>query len=203
VNIPNTLTLARIVAVPLLVWLIIDNEMLVAFGVFVLAGLSDAADGFLAKRYGWHTELGAYLDPIADKALLVTIFVTLGLAGHLPVWLVIAVVSRDILIVGAVLLAWMMSRPITVKPLLISKVNTCAQIALAGVVLAELGLGLGLDWLIWLLIWVTGTFTILSAAAYFWAWLQHMNSYEPEPGAIRRRRRESTVRAPRTRARAS
>lgn len=202
-NIPNTLTLARIVAVPLLVWLIIDNEMLVAFGVFVLAGLSDAADGFLAKRYGWHTELGAYLDPIADKALLVTIFVTLGLAGHLPVWLVIAVVSRDILIVGAVLLAWMMSRPITVKPLLISKVNTCAQIALAGVVLAELGLGLGLDRLIWLLIWVTGTFTILSAAAYFWAWLQHMNSYEPEPAPIPRRRRESTVRAPRTRARAS
>ena len=202
-NSPNTLTLARIVSVPLLVWLIIDNEMLVAFGVFVLAGLSDAADGFLAKRYGWHTELGAYLDPIADKALLVTIFVTLGLAGHLPVWLVIAVVSRDILIVGAVLLAWMMSRPITVKPLLISKVNTCAQIALAGVVLAELGLGLGLDRLIWLLIWVTGTFTILSAAAYFWAWLQHMNSYEPEPGANRRRRRESTVRAPRTRARAS
>ena len=202
-NIANALTLARIVAVPLLVWLIIDNEMLVAFGVFVLAGLSDAADGFLAKRYGWHTELGAYLDPIADKALLVTIFVTLGLAGHLPVWLVIAVVSRDILIVGAVLLAWMMSRPITVKPLLISKVNTCAQIALAGVVLAELGLGLGLGRLIWLLIWVTGTFTILSATAYFWAWLKHMNSYEPESATIRRRRRESTVRAPRTRARVS
>lgn len=201
-NIPNALTLARILAVPLLVWLIIDNEMLVAFAVFVLAGLSDAADGFLAKRYGWHTELGAYLDPIADKALLVTIFVTLGLAGHLPVWLVIAVVSRDILIVGAVLLAWMMSRPIVVKPLLISKANTCAQIALAGVVLAELGLGLGLGRLIWLLIWVTGAFTILSAAAYFWAWLKHMNRYEPEPAPIPRRR-AGPVRTPRTRVRAS
>src|SRR5688572_28066424 len=121
VNIPNTLTLMRILLVPLLVWLIIDHEMLAAFIVFILAGLSDGADGYLAKRYGWRTELGAYLDPIADKALLVTIYVTLGLAGHLPVWLVIAVVSRDILIVGAVLLAWMMSRPITVRPLLISK----------------------------------------------------------------------------------
>jgi len=179
VNIPNTLTLGRILLVPLLVWLIIDQEMFAAFLVFLMAGLSDAADGFLAKRFGWHTELGAYLDPIADKALLVTIYVTLGLAGHLPVWLVIAVVSRDILIVGAVLLAWMMSRPITVKPLLVSKVNTCLQIALAGVVLGRLGLGLGLDNLVWLLVWMTGTFTIISAGAYFWAWLRHMASYEP------------------------
>lgn len=204
-NIPNALTLARIVAVPLLVWLIIDNEMFAAFVVFMLAGISDAADGFLAKRYGWNTELGAYLDPIADKALLVSIFVTLGVAGHLPVWLVIAVVTRDILIVGAVLLAWMMSRPVTVKPLLISKANTCAQIALAGMVLAELGLGLGLQGVIWVLIWVTGTFTILSAAAYFWGWLKHMGSYEPEPAPIPRRprARNRAVGGHRTRVRAS
>jgi len=202
VNIPNTLTLMRILLVPLLVWLIIDHEMLAAFLVFLLAGLSDGADGFLAKRYGWHTELGAYLDPIADKALLVTIYVTLGLSGHLPVWLVIAVVSRDILIVGAVLLAWMMSRPITVKPLLVSKANTCLQIALAGVVLAQLGLGLGLDNLIWVLIWMTGTFTILSAGAYFWAWLRHMASYEPT-AAQPHRRKTPDVGHHRTRVRAS
>ena len=72
----------------------------------------------LAKRYGWNSELGAYLDPIADKALLVSIYVTLGFAGHLPVWLVIAVVSRDILIVGAVVLSWMLSRPLSMQPLL-------------------------------------------------------------------------------------
>jgi len=191
VNIPNTLTLARIVAVPLLVWLIIDQKMLAAFLVFMLAGISDAADGFLAKRYGWNTELGAYLDPIADKALLVTIYVTLGLAGHLPVWLVIAVVSRDILIVGAVLLAWMMSRPIIVKPLLVSKANTLSQIVLAGLVLAELGLGLGLGQLVWVLVWVTGTLTIVSAGAYFWAWRKHMASYEPEPPPRPVRRRKS------------
>ena len=202
-NIPNTLTLGRIVLVPLLVWLIIDHEMFAAFVVFLLAGLSDAADGYLAKRFGWHTELGAYLDPIADKALLVTIYVTLGLAGHLPVWLVIAVVSRDILIVGAVMLAWMLSRPINVRPLLISKVNTCAQIALAGVVLAELGLGLGLGNLVWFLIWVTGTFTILSAAAYFVAWVRHMASYEPAPAPLPRRQKSAGLGDQRSRIRAS
>jgi cardiolipin synthase len=194
VNIPNTLTLGRIVLVPLLVWLIIDQEMFAAFLVFLLAGFSDAADGYLAKRFDWHTELGAYLDPIADKALLVSIYVTLGLAGHLPVWLVIAVVSRDILIIGAVLLAWILSRPITVKPLLISKANTLAQIVLAGVILAELGLGLGLEELVWVLIWVTGTLTIMSAAAYFWAWLRHMARYEPSPAPVPRPRRRKSAR---------
>jgi cardiolipin synthase len=181
VNIPNALTLGRIVLVPLVVWLIITHEMLAAFVLFLLAGVSDAADGYLAKRYGWDTELGAYLDPIADKALLVSIYVTLGLAGQLPVWLVIAVVSRDILIVGAVVLSWMLSRPLNMQPLLISKVNTFAQIVLAGLVLAELGLGLGMHGLIGVLIWITGTLTILSAAAYFWEWLRHMASYEPAP----------------------
>jgi len=188
VNIPNTLTLARIVLVPLVIWLIVTHEMTAAFVLFLLAGVSDAADGYLAKRFQWRTELGAYLDPIADKALLVSIYVTLGLAGHLPVWLVIAVVSRDILIVGAVVLSWMLSRPLTMHPLLISKVNTFAQIVLAGLVLAELGLGLGLEPVVKVLIWVTGALTILSAAAYFWAWLGHMAAYEPAPRPLPQRK---------------
>ena len=116
--------------------------------------------------------------PIADKALLVSIYVTLGLAGQLPAWLVIAVVSRDILIVGAVVLSWMLSRPLSMHPLLISKANTFSQIVLAGLVLAELGLGLGLEEIVQILVWVTGTLTIVSAAAYFVAWLRHMASYE-------------------------
>jgi cardiolipin synthase (CMP-forming) len=194
VNIPNSLTLARIVLVPLIVWLIITHEMTWAFILFLVAGLSDAADGFLAKRYGWHSELGAYLDPIADKALLVSIYVTLGFAGHLPVWLVIAVVSRDILIVGAVVLSWMLSRPLTMQPLLVSKANTVAQIMLAGVVLAELGLGLGLHQLVGVLIWVTGALTITSAGAYFWEWLGHMASYEPAPQPLPPRQKKAAKR---------
>jgi cardiolipin synthase (CMP-forming) len=181
VSIPNTLSLARIVLVPLVVWLIITHEMLTAFVLFLLAGLSDAADGYLAKRFQWRTELGAYLDPIADKLLLVSIYVTLGFSNHLPTWLVIAVVSRDILIVGAFLLSWVLTRPVPVHPLLVSKANTLAQIVLAGLVLAELALGLGLQRLILFLIPVTGTLTIASAAAYFWTWLKHMASYEPLP----------------------
>ena len=202
-NIPNSLTLGRIVLVPLVVWLIISHEMLWAFVVFLLAGVSDALDGFLAKRFNWHTELGAYLDPIADKALLVSIYVTLGLAGHLPVWLVIAVVSRDILIIGAVMLSWMLSRPIAMQPLLVSKVNTFSQIILAGLVLAELGLGLGLEPVIWVLIWITGSLTILSAAAYFWGWLRHMASYEPAPPIPQRPAKPVKLRSTRSRVRAS
>jgi cardiolipin synthase len=191
VNIPNSLTLGRIVLVPLIVWLIITHEMTAAFLLFLLAGFSDAADGFLAKRFGWRSELGAYLDPIADKALLVSIYVTLGLAGHLPAWLVIAVVSRDILIVGAVVLSWMLSRPLSMQPLMISKANTLSQIVLAGLVLMELGVGLGLHQVVSVLIWVTGALTILSAAAYFWGWLGHMASYEPAPAPRPPRQRKT------------
>jgi cardiolipin synthase (CMP-forming) len=204
-NIPNTLTLTRIVLVPLVVWLIITHAMLAAFVVFLLAGLSDAADGYLAKRFNWHTELGAYLDPIADKALLVSIYVTLGFSDHLPAWLVIAVVSRDIVIIGAFILSWMLSRPVPVYPLLVSKANTLSQIVLAGLVLAELGLGLGLEPLVGILIWVTGALTILSAAAYFWGWLAHMASFEREPAPLpaRQSHREPLKTAQRSRVRAS
>ena len=180
-NIPNTLSLARIVLVPLVIWLIVTHEMAAAFILFLLAGFSDAADGYLAKRFHWRTELGSYLDPIADKLLLVSIYVTLGFSNHLPAWIVIAVVSRDVLIIGAFLLSWVLSRPVPIRPLLISKANTLAQIVLAGLVLAELGLGLGLDDLIRVLIPVTGALTIISAGAYFWGWLGHMASYEPTP----------------------
>jgi len=191
VNIPNILTLARIVLVPLVVWLIITHEMTAAFVLFLLAGFSDAADGYLAKRFQWRTELGAYLDPIADKLLLMSIYITLGFSNHLPAWLVIAVVSRDILIIGAFLLSWVLSRPVPIHPLLVSKANTLAQIVLAGLVLAELGLGLGLEILVRILVPVTGALTILSAGAYFWGWLAHMASYEPTPAPLTSRQGKS------------
>jgi cardiolipin synthase (CMP-forming) len=191
VNIPNTLTLARIVLVPLIVWLIITHEMTAAFVLFLLAGVSDAADGYLAKRFQWRTELGAYLDPIADKLLLMSIYVTLGFSNNLPAWLVIAVVSRDILIIGAFLLSWVLSRPVPVHPLLVSKANTFAQIVLASLVLAALGFGLGLEKPITFLIPVTGALTILSAGAYFFGWLTHMASYEPTPTSLPSRQGKS------------
>jgi len=180
-NIPNIITVFRIFLVPLVVWLMLDGRMQTAFLLFVVAGLSDGLDGFLAKRYGWQTELGAYLDPLADKALLVSIYVVLGLFSHLPVWLVLAVVSRDILIVGAILLSWMLARPVPMRPLLISKANTVGQITLAAVVLGNLGFSLGIHLTVSVLVWVTGVLTVLSAAAYLVTWLSYMATYEEPP----------------------
>src|ERR1700692_2506328 len=102
VSIPNIITLGRILLVPIIVWAIASSQMEIAFGVFIVAGVSDAVDGFLAKRFNMASELGALLDPLADKALLVSIYVALGIWGAVPRWIVILVVSRDIMIVTAV-----------------------------------------------------------------------------------------------------
>ncbi len=109
---------------PVIVWAITAGEMRIAFLLFLLAGISDAVDGFLAKRFGMTSELGRYLDPLADKVLIVSIYVALGIAEAIPLWLVILVVSRDIMIIGAVMLSWLVGRPVEVKPLLVSKLNT-------------------------------------------------------------------------------
>jgi cardiolipin synthase len=184
-NIPNGITVFRIFLVPVVVWLIIADQMQWAFFAFFLAGATDALDGYMAKKFGWQTELGAYLDPIADKALLVSIYIVLGLSGHLPVWLVIAVVSRDLLIVGAILLSWMLERPVKLHPLFVSKVNTVFQIVLAALVLGDLGLELGLAQLTQIMVWITGALTVLSAAAYLVTWLRHMATYEAEAAPVK------------------
>jgi cardiolipin synthase (CMP-forming) len=178
INIPNFITLGRIMSVPVIFWLLLTGQNKVAFFVFVAAGISDAVDGFLAKRFNWSTELGSYLDPLADKLLIVSIFIALGVRGELPLWLVIAVVSRDILIVAAVLLAWLLDQPVRIKPLAISKANTVAQIVLAATVLADEAFTLGLVDTRLTLVWITGALTLLSLAAYLRAWFMHMAGYE-------------------------
>ena len=105
-SIPNLITLGRILLVPIVVWAIASGTMWIAFVLFLVAGVSDAVDGFLAKRFHMTTELGSYLDPLADKALIVSIYLALGVNGFIPRWLVIMVVSRDILIVGGIMLSW-------------------------------------------------------------------------------------------------
>src|SRR5215470_17506209 len=173
-NLPNLITIARILLVPVIVWAIGSGENLFAFILFLLAGLSDAIDGFLAKRLGMATEFGSYLDPLADKALIVSIYVALGLVEALPRWLVILVVSRDIMIVAAVMLSWLVDKPVTVKPLAVSKANTAAQIVLATLVLAVLGLRLNLGWLIDAGIAVVAVLTLASIAAYVREWVRHI-----------------------------
>ena len=103
--------------VPIIVWAIVSSQMEIAFAIFVIAGVSDAVDGFLAKRFNMTSELGALLDPLADKALLVSIYVALGIWGAVPRWIVILVVSRDIMIVTAVIVSWLFDKPVQMKPL--------------------------------------------------------------------------------------
>src|ERR1700746_4171210 len=102
-NLPNLISLGRLLLVPLASSLILDGNYWAAFWVFVVAGISDALDGFIAKRFDRRTRLGALLDPLADKVLLVSVYVTLGVAGQIWTWLVVLVVFRDVMIIGGVL----------------------------------------------------------------------------------------------------
>ena len=173
-NIPNFITIGRILLVPITVWLIISEEFAFAFIAFVAAGVSDGVDGYIARRFNQRTELGAYLDPIADKALLVSIYVSLGLLKFIPAWLVILVVTRDVLIVGAVILSWVLGQPIIVAPSMASKVNTAGQIVLAGVVLGVLGLKIDLHPVLSLGFIAVAILTFGSGALYMRDWLYHM-----------------------------
>jgi cardiolipin synthase (CMP-forming) len=176
-GIPNLITLGRIILVPVVVWAITSEQMLAAFALFLAAGISDAVDGFLAKRFHMASELGAYLDPLADKALIVSIYVSLGIAGALPISLVILVVSRDIMIISGFMLSWLVGKPMPVRPLPVSKVNTVAQIVLATLVLAEHGFGFNAAPVSTALIGLVAILTLLSIAFYLAEWLRHMNSF--------------------------
>ena len=182
INLPNFITLGRVISVPFVFWLLLNGNAKAAFVLFVLAGISDGVDGYLAKRYQLQTQLGAYLDPLADKLLIVSIYIALGVRDQLPLWLVIAVVSRDVLILVAVLLSWLMDQPVVVRPFLVSKLNTAAQLILASVVLADEGFGLGLGWCRSGLVIVTAILTAASLIAYMRAWVTHMTGDSPLEG---------------------
>jgi cardiolipin synthase len=177
-SLPNLISLARLLAVPFAVYLIIEGEYAGAFWLFVAAGASDAVDGFLAKRLGMQSDLGGYLDPLADKALLVGVYVALGHGGHIPTWLVILVVFRDILIVGGVILIFLINGSGAARPLYISKINTAAQITLVAFVLAALGFGA--DAGVWLevLVWIVAATTVLSGGSYLVNWARQTRGVE-------------------------
>jgi cardiolipin synthase len=175
-SIPNLITLGRIILVPIVVWAITSGEMRAAFFLFVAAGISDAVDGFLAKRFHMTSELGALIDPLADKALIVSIYVALSIAGALPIPLVILVVSRDIMIVSGFMLSWVVGKPMPVRPHPVSKANTAVQIVLATLVLAERGFGFDASLAVKVIIGLVAVLTLLSIGFYLAEWLRHMNS---------------------------
>lgn len=172
-NLPTAITLGRLLLVPLTVWLIISEAYGAAFAAFMVAGISDAVDGFLARRMGQHSDVGAYLDPVADKALMVSVYVTLGMAKEMPAWLVITVVTRDVLIVGAIILSWLVDRPLRMAPLMVSKVNTVAQIVYAVMVLGAAALGHDFGWLTAGGALLVGALTVASGGAYLLTWVRH------------------------------
>lgn len=136
-QIPNFITGLRLFLVPFMMWLLLEERYLLALGVFALMGVSDAMDGFLAKRYGWKTRLGEFLDPVADKTMLVSAFVALGWSGLVPAWLVILIIVRDVVILGGAAAYHLLTRQLHMAPTIISKMNTFAQIVLVLAVILD------------------------------------------------------------------
>ncbi|MBV9201849.1 MAG: CDP-alcohol phosphatidyltransferase family protein [Alphaproteobacteria bacterium] len=170
-NLPNLISLGRLLLVPLAISLILDGRYWGAFWVFVVAGISDALDGFIAKHFDRRTRLGALLDPLADKVLLVSVYVTLGIAGQIWAWLVVLVVFRDVMIIGGFLLIQALAElPKPTHPLFISKVNTGVQVAMVGYVLARRGLGAEAGFLDFLLGIGVAVTTVGSGLTYLVRW---------------------------------
>ena len=160
---------------PLAVLMIISQRFLPAFVIFILAGVSDAVDGFVAKNFDLRTELGAYLDPLADKALLISIYVSLAIYAGLPAWIAITVVSRDVMILMAVLVSWLLDKPVEIRPVWVSKLNTVAQIALAGFALGVRAYGFDPQPVQTALEWAVALTTLASGGVYIAQWLDHMS----------------------------
>jgi cardiolipin synthase len=169
-DIPNLITIVRILLVAPIVWVLLRQEFELALILFFVAGCSDALDGFLAKQYGWSSHLGALLDPLADKALLVAGFASLTWIGLLPVWLLLLVVLRDVVIVsGAVVYNFRIER-LEAHPTLVSKLNTLLQILLVLLVIVQqITPWVGADW-IQLLIYAVTVSVVWSGLDYVITW---------------------------------
>jgi len=175
-HVPNVLTALRLVAAPATAVLVAEGHFSAAFGLFAFAGLSDAADGYLAKRFGLTTRLGRLLDPAADKALMVALFVTLALLGFVPAWLAAAIIGRDLLIVTGLAIALASGAPIAIRPLFIGKVSTALQVIYIGLHLASLAFDFELGSLVPADAYGLAAVTFLSVAGYGWVWLNAMRA---------------------------
>ncbi|HWA30778.1 MAG TPA: CDP-alcohol phosphatidyltransferase family protein [Rhizomicrobium sp.] len=171
-NIPNFLTALRLAASPALVALLLHGRDYAALIVFVFAGLSDAADGFLAKRFHLQTRFGRYLDPAADKLLMLASFVTLTVLGVTPLWLTVLVIARDAVIVLAIGVALLWELPLRVTPSLLGKVSTAVQVIYVGVMLVMLTFDIQAEWLSRFGAFAVAFFTLASWFGYAQLWLR-------------------------------
>jgi cardiolipin synthase len=171
-NIPNLLTGLRLACAPALALLLLYAHEGAALAVFVFAGLTDAADGWLAKRFRLATRFGRYLDPAADKLLMLTAFLALTAMGATPLWLTAVVIGRDFVIVSAIVLAKLLELPLRVAPLPIGKLSTAAQVGYIALILVILAFDLDWPQISAFAGVVAGAFTIASWLAYAQLWLR-------------------------------
>lgn len=178
INLANFLSLLRILLTPVIVWLILIQHYTFALFLFILAGISDALDGFAARFFQTNTRLGAYLDPLADKFLVVCVYYTLGSKGFIPLWLMIIVIFRDVMILsGIVIAALIHERPLVIKPILTSKLNTALQLLLIFLILIDQShIPIDLKVATWWLKRVIAVTTLISGTLYLRSWLKHMNN---------------------------
>ncbi len=169
-HLPNAITLARIAAVGPLAYLLANFRYEAALWLTFVAGASDALDGYLAKRFDWHTALGGMLDPLADKLLLVVCYMMFGFNEVLPWWLFWLVVGRDAVIIAGATAYHNLVAPVSSEPTLLSKLNTFMQISLVLWMLLALTWLDGFGWLSELLIWVVTATTVGSGLQYVWIW---------------------------------
>jgi len=169
-QLPNLISILRILLVVPVVWSLLQGAYTTALILFLIAGLSDGLDGYLARRYQWITRLGGFLDPLGDKLLMVCGYLTLGWIGALPGWLVGTVIARDVIIVlGTLAYRWLIA-DVEAQPLLISKLNTGLQILLVLLVILSLAGGFELPGLLGVLIYLVFITTVMSGASYVTLW---------------------------------
>jgi CDP-diacylglycerol--glycerol-3-phosphate 3-phosphatidyltransferase len=176
-NIPNFLSLLRIILVPVIVIFLIQGSYTKALIVFVIAGLTDALDGALARLLNKQTKLGSFLDPLADKILLSTSVIALAIFNLIPSWLAVIVISRDFMILLGIVILSMMSVNYEIKPVFVSKVTTALQIATVffALLLKTFTYDIISYNLIIILSWLTASFTIISGLIYIIKGIKFIN----------------------------
>jgi len=171
-NIPNFLTALRLAAAPALVMLLWQGRYKEALIVFVVAGLTDAADGWLAKRFDLATRFGRYMDPAADKLLMLASFLVLTVLHVTPLWLTVLVIARDIAIVLGIGIARLWELPVRARPSVLGKISTAVQVSYVGLILVMLTFAVDAPWLAQLAAFATAAFTIASGLGYAQLWLR-------------------------------
>jgi cardiolipin synthase len=176
------LTVLRLGMTLPIAWLLLEQEYARALIWFALAGASDGLDGFLARRFGWVSRFGSIVDPLADKLLLVTSYICLSIAGHLPVWLTVVVVGRDLLLLGGAMVYRQVLGPFKVRPSLLGKLSTLLQIVLVLALLLELSIQPAFVEVRAVLVWLVLLATLASGADYCRVWSGQFISTRREQG---------------------